>query len=70
MSWLQSPQACGKYYQHLFLFLVVLSTELWGRVDWGDGGSILCSLEPTDNAGSCRRQHWPLMPDDTKASGM
>lgn len=38
MSRLQSPQACGKYYQHLFLFLVVLSTELWERVGWGGMG--------------------------------
>lgn len=37
--------------------------------DWG-GVPILCSLEPADDAGSCRRQRWPLMPDDRKASGM
>lgn len=73
MSRLQSTQACGKYDQHLSLFLVVLPAGLGGRLGWGDGGhggSTLCSPEPADHAGSCRRQRRPLMPGDTRASGM
>lgn len=62
--------------QILPAFILVSACPLYrtvaeGRVA-GDGGGvpILCSLEPADDVGSCRRQRWPLMPDDRKASGM
>lgn len=64
MSWLQSPQACGKYYQHLFWFLVVLSTELWGEGGLGGMGllsSAALSLQTTRAAVGGSAGLWCLM---------